>query len=531
MMSEDGDIGVAESNILWLSLLKQVEVGCEGKGGEMGFLQSLLKEMSELLSQFVALINNSCFVSAKINVADQKASDADIFIVDGLVCSLFGVTEPTAYVTLQDKAYLKLIRQNISSVTDQPLRDNDLAEYNYEELPGASFKEADGDDLDEETMPTSDIFERNNDEGEFGVIKVEELDEKDESLKSSKPSKKKIQRKCNKKKRINYGFDSEVQKLEALEKERERYRLKVLKIKTEPFTGKYESFYMCDQDTFDQMKVGRHPLKCPNCAVTFKRIDRIVYHWKKRVCAKHGPKGGSFWDTRKNQVTGLTEYFCAHPGCTAAPDHPKEVWKARYGVHGHWNKHHRDSVIEFTACGVCGEKFVTKSLLILHMATAHKSQDVEKFTCTLCGKELGDKRALAEHEKRHKGGEKNFACEFCGNKYVSKKTCQSHKMSMHAAEMGVTPKKHVCHECGKDFSRPHNLKDHILSVHTDTSQDPRFKCPVCHKYLKQNNSYQKHLMNVHGHGHKCDVCGKMFFNTKVLSLHQRDKHGIDATLF
>ena len=78
------------------------------------------------------------------------------------------------------------------------------------------------------------------------------------------------------------------------------------------------------------------------------------------------------------------------------------------------------------------------------------------------------------------------------------------------------------------FSKQSALKVHHTKAHQSTEPDPKFKCDICGKFLKQQNSYSKHLMNVHKIGHSCDLCQKIFYSSKMLQIHKRDQHGIDA---
>ena len=50
--------------------------------------------------------------------------------------------------------------------------------------------------------------------------------------------------------------------------------------------------------------------------------------------------------------------------------------------------------------------------------------------------------------------------------------------------------------CGKDFQNRPNCRRHIETQHFET---PSVKCDVCGKTLKNQNSYQNHMVIVHGH--------------------------------
>ena len=98
---------------------------------------------------------------------------------------------------------------------------------------------------------------------------------------------------------------------------------------------------------------------------------------------------------------------------------------------------------------------------------------------------------------------------------------------MHPEEAGGRKKepKHKCEICGKLFLGAYKLREH-MPTHND-KPDPKFQCPICpNKFLKQENSFRKHMMNVHDHGQACNVdgCGKKFFSADALKIHQRGVH-------
>jgi len=53
-----------------------------------------------------------------------------------------------------------------------------------------------------------------------------------------------------------------------------------------------------------------------------------------------------------------------------------------------------------------------------------------------------------------------------------------------------------CLMCGKDYQNKPNCRRHIETQHFDA---PSVKCDICGKTLKNQNSYQNHMVIVHGH--------------------------------
>ena len=97
---------------------------------------------------------------------------------------------------------------------------------------------------------------------------------------------------------------------------------------------------------------------------------------------------------------------------------------------------------------------------------------------------------------------------------------------MHADKIGVEQKYHQCEHCGKKFKLPKNLTDHIECTHSEKGPDPKYKCNICNKQLKQDNSYRKHMANAHGIGEKCEVCNKLYKTKEYLDIHKKRVHDI-----
>ena len=84
-----------------------------------------------------------------------------------------------------------------------------------------------------------------------------------------------------------------------------------------------------------------------------------------------------------------------------------------------------------------------------------------------------------------------------------------------------------CEQCGKEFKNIANLKAHVKSMHS-TGPDVKYKCHICSKQLKQDNSYRKHMANAHGIGERCEHCNKLYKTKKVLELHIKRVHGLNT---
>ena len=105
---------------------------------------------------------------------------------------------------------------------------------------------------------------------------------------------------------------------------------------------------------------------------------------------------------------------------------------------------------------------------------------------------------------------------------------RAHIRYVHPEKVGKAEEQHQCELCGKSFNKKANLKSHMAYSHSNNEgPNPKYQCHICSKYLKQSNSYGKHMRNVHGVGERCDICNKLYCLKNSLGIHKRDCHGID----
>ena len=179
-------------------------------------------------------------------------------------------------------------------------------------------------------------------------------------------------------------------------------------------------------------------------------------------------------------------YRCSHEDC----DENEDLFKTPMKVQQHWDQMHRESCKNLFMCQTCGQTFVTECLLQKHIKDRHARKDPIE-TCTICGKQY-TKYIMRDHVLKHTA-KRTFKCQVCDYAGLSIKDLRTHRRYSHAEELGLKPpRQHVCSLCGKVFKASGNLREHMTS-HKE-GQDPKFQCQICSKFLKQANSYGKHMM-------------------------------------
>ncbi|XP_077978681.1 uncharacterized protein LOC144434099 [Glandiceps talaboti] len=102
-------------------------------------------------------------------------------------------------------------------------------------------------------------------------------------------------------------------------------------------------------------------------------------------------------------------------------------------------------------CDYCGEVFIRKGDLKIHMVMTHTSRP---FVCKECGKGFSQKGGLKTHMMIHTKV-RPFVCQECGKGFCQKGNLKTHMLT-HTNERPF-----VCEECGKGFYQKGNLKAHM----------------------------------------------------------------------
>ena len=221
--------------------------------------------------------------------------------------------------------------------------------------------------------------------------------------------------------------------------------------------------------------IGKH-VECPedNCTVKFRKRGDMIKHYS----VVH--------ENKKELCTDCGEYF-------------KNL------------KYHKETVHDGLRykCNSCDKEYKTEKMLKQHVETVH---EMRRSICEICAVEVID---LKNHMKlNHEGPiEKTEPCpdQNCDRKFRTCQEAQKHYKSFHLEIKEMCPicggwfkalyqhtlavhknvKKHACADCGKAFSKKHDLLMHRNRVHLGI----KYVCPHCGK---QVSKLRDHIKLVHG---------------------------------
>ena len=113
----------------------------------------------------------------------------------------------------------------------------------------------------------------------------------------------------------------------------------------------------------------------------------------------------------------------------------------------------------------------------------------QTFECDICQSKFRKKKLLYVHKLRTHADP--VLCDICDKFYKSSKHLKHHKEFTHAAP------KLRCTLCDKLFSRPWNLRDHLLMCGNMPRNKGDVPCQACGKKFAHEKSLKGHLQKFH----------------------------------
>ncbi|XP_044052041.1 zinc finger protein 131 [Siniperca chuatsi] len=170
------------------------------------------------------------------------------------------------------------------------------------------------------------------------------------------------------------------------------------------------------------------------------------------------------------------------------------------------------------------EEMVTASKVLenVEVVEVQISQVDNMFRCNKCDRSFKLYYHLKQHLKTHLGSlEKPHVCHHCGKAYTREGALKQHISTFHfdAEELSRNQKPqkkvHVCEYCRKHFDHFGHFKEHLRK---HTGEKP-YECPDCHERFARNSTLKCHMAACqNGAGAKkgrkklyeCQVCSSVF---------------------
>ena len=280
--------------------------------------------------------------------------------------------------------------------------------------------------------------------------------------------------------------------------------------------------------------------KCEACQAEFIWKKNLKAHVnaacnKCKVCHKTFPQKINLIRHITNVHEGVRKFKCAT--C-------REIFKQKITLMKHIKRF--DHEAKYYGCKLCDRKALLKEVIQRHESVVHKSNskfseekilqkhnlindskkglvhiehhdyehEERNIECEVCQKKLKSQEMLKMHLKRFHSY--MYTCEICQQKFEQRTQLVSHKKIIH--------KVNHCKLCDHIAQCEASLRFHVKTIH-DKIKD--FKCNICQAEFSRKHNLQNHIAR--NRCNKCKICGQTFpqtdGRTSDLRMHLKNVHG------
>ena len=266
-------------------------------------------------------------------------------------------------------------------------------------------------------------------------------------------------------------------------------------------------------------------IPCDNCDLKFineRLLDfhrlRTHYQNEKKVPCSLCDKKINRYNYNKHKISHTSEKNFECILCYAK-------LKTKFNLKNHHNLLHKTNVeraiiekgsvqLELLKypCEQCDLKFISDSLVKIHLSQAHGVKQVfkESVECHLCYKTIRSKYNIRAHLQNVHKGDKNYwfkkvpedllllKCTECEKMFISEESKAVHRKLAHLQLVSKGKECHICHFVMKNKS---NMKSHLKKVH------------------KKEKEYWYQTIPENMLKFECTTCGLKFISKSILQLH------------
>jgi hypothetical protein len=246
---------------------------------------------------------------------------------------------------------------------------------------------------------------------------------------------------------------------------------------------------LCDTTFSNSSSFKRHQLRrhgnaqyfCDSCTSIFKTKHDIEQHMKRQHMTKHPEVKFLYNEKLTIDVTDMYEKLDEPMGLT---------------------------------CGFCAFSDLNEESLVAHMMNHQEVVESGKMYCLHCPQQIKTMEFFIEHTKTHNEKIKTHRCLICNktfpfdDKFINH--LRNHKKNQH--------KICFCPECGRKFSKPKLMEDHIRFIH---NKESLFCCPECGQGFGSKSALNGHIKrHIEGNKYQCPFCPKAFSSHNLLNSHK-----------
>ena len=165
------------------------------------------------------------------------------------------------------------------------------------------------------------------------------------------------------------------------------------------------------------------------------------------------------------------------------------------------------------SCEICDQSCYGKAGLIDHALKEHDIK-IYPYKCQNCPSSFSSRKLHSQHlEEKH--NEDSHSCNICGKKFSKPDYIQNHISIVHHKKTD-----HVCEFCNKGFSTVQTLKFHISLIHKEKD----IKCHLCDKTFRLGFQLKEHIEGFHEQKFKCVPCDKVWIKRQQYTDHIKIIH-------